>query len=236
MTLTPERLAQIREREQAATPGPWDSFPHSHIQEGCRCLSCQVTTGWELRHQLDCEEMPLREPGVIPADRCESSVFTFEDAEFAAHARTDVPDLLDEIDRVRPMLRDLRNDASDIRGALSPNGEDARVPMPLGDTLLPAVEWLLAENDRLTARADRVREIHVPVKGRARCHHSEHDDDNDDVIELDDGTETCSTTTWTVCSHCCVDSDGGELSDACEPGKCWPCPTLKALDGDGSTP
>lgn len=37
-----------------------------------------------------------------------------------------------------------RNDALAMRGALSPNGFPARVPMPLGETLLPAVEWLLA--------------------------------------------------------------------------------------------
>ena len=46
-------------------------------------------------------------------------------------------------DRRRARLVALQNDALNVRGALSPNGEDRKVPFPLGPTLLPAVEWLI---------------------------------------------------------------------------------------------
>jgi hypothetical protein len=143
MTLTPERLAKIRTREQSATEGPW-RVEDDHVN----LLRCVVSDNHELDVSL----------GYV-GNRTE------DDAVFVAHARQDVPDLLAEVDRLRNALTPLRTDASDIRGALSPNGEEARVPMPLGDTLLPAVEWLLAENERLNAEreaalteaADRLR-------------------------------------------------------------------------------
>ncbi|MFE7272997.1 hypothetical protein [Streptomyces sp. NPDC057623] len=43
----------------------------------------------------------------------------------------------------------LRNDALNMRGALSPNGFPRRVPMPLGKELAPVVEWLLNRVDEL---------------------------------------------------------------------------------------
>ncbi|MDJ0342189.1 hypothetical protein QMK19_03185 [Streptomyces sp. H10-C2] len=42
-------------------------------------------------------------------------------------------------------------DLLNIRGHLSPNGYPRRVPMPLGNEIAPVVEWLLTENERLTA-------------------------------------------------------------------------------------
>lgn len=70
-------------------------------------------------------------------------------------------------DRRRARLVDLQNDALNVRGALSPNGEARKVPFPLGETLLPAVEWLIArvaelENERHEtneALDDAVREL-----------------------------------------------------------------------------
>lgn len=46
-------------------------------------------------------------------------------------------------------LTALRNDALNMRGALSPNGSPRRVPMPLGKELAPVVEWLLNRVDEL---------------------------------------------------------------------------------------
>jgi hypothetical protein len=45
----------------------------------------------------------------------------------------------------------LRNDALNMRGALSPNGFPRRVPMPLGKDLAPVIEWLLDRVDELEA-------------------------------------------------------------------------------------
>lgn len=71
--------------------------------------------------------------------------------------------LLAEIDQLRAQrerrrlrLIALQNDALNMRGALSPMGEARKVPLPLGPTLLPAVEWLIGrvaelESDLATA-------------------------------------------------------------------------------------
>lgn len=46
----------------------------------------------------------------------------------------------------------LRNDALNMRGALSPNGFPRRVPMPLGKELAPVVDWLLNRVAELEAQ------------------------------------------------------------------------------------
>lgn len=68
----------------------------------------------------------------------------------------DVPALLARVaeleaqrDRRRVRLVALQSDALAMRGALSPSGGARRVPFPLGDTLTPTVEWLIAEVARL---------------------------------------------------------------------------------------
>lgn len=66
--------------------------------------------------------------------------------------------LLDEIDQLREQrerrrvrLVALSNDALSMRGSLSPMGEDRKVPFPLGETLTPAVDWLIARVAELEA-------------------------------------------------------------------------------------
>ncbi|MFD7615717.1 hypothetical protein [Streptomyces sp. NPDC059802] len=76
----------------------------------------------------------------------------------SAHDAADaVPELLAEIDRLRTHVSELetqrerrrgrlialQNDALDMRGSLSPNGEARKVPFPLGETLTPAIDWLI---------------------------------------------------------------------------------------------
>lgn len=56
----------------------------------------------------------------------------------------------DRTERRRTRLVALQNDEMDIRGALAPDGRPRRVPMELGETLLPAVEWLLDQAQQLT--------------------------------------------------------------------------------------
>jgi hypothetical protein len=57
--------------------------------------------------------------------------------------RSRVAELEAQRERRRVRLVALQNDALNMRGALSPNGEQRKVPMPLGETLTPAVEWLV---------------------------------------------------------------------------------------------
>lgn len=104
MTLTPHRLAQIKARADAATPGPWLPAVAPHTDDN-------VTKAQWLADTLDPDvDRPLyvtwaetdREDlsYIVPAvtgDGPRSS----DNAEFIAAARTDVPDLLHEIDRLR---------------------------------------------------------------------------------------------------------------------------------------
>lgn len=76
-------------------------------------------------------------------------------------------------------LRLKRNDLLNVRGAMSPNGQLCKVPMEIADEVAPAVEWLLAERDRLTDLVDRfdyVEEFHCAATPAGEEDH-EHDRD-----------------------------------------------------------
>jgi hypothetical protein len=127
--LSAGRLAEIEARVQAATAGPWWT---DRVAESDGSESVGVDAGDD-NWIVPCQDLD-------PAD-----------AEFMAHARVDVPALLAEIRRLtaqrerrRVRLVALQNDALDMRGSLSPNGEGRKVPFPLGETLTPAVDWLIA--------------------------------------------------------------------------------------------
>ncbi|CAG6392733.1 hypothetical protein NMG29_06455 [Streptomyces cocklensis] len=78
----------------------------------------------------------------------------------AAHAAAllaEVDRLAEQRDRRRGRLVKLQNDALNMRGALSPDGEPRKVPFPLGETLTPAVEWLIARVAELEQQAAEVR-------------------------------------------------------------------------------
>jgi hypothetical protein len=68
--MTPERLAEIRAREQAATKGPWSDWDSCCVWYKGSEVLCEVLTG-------------------------ESA-----DQAFIAHARTDIPELLAEVERL----------------------------------------------------------------------------------------------------------------------------------------
>lgn len=80
--LTLEQLAEIEKRAQAATEGPWK-------------------TG-------HCEDVAVCHSGDIMAQVClignESELGVFEDAEFIAHSREDVPALLATVRELRDVL------------------------------------------------------------------------------------------------------------------------------------
>lgn len=69
----------------------------------------------------------------------------------AERLRARVAELEAQRERRRVRLVALQNDALNMRGALSPMGEARKVPMPLGETLLPAVEWLIGRVAELEA-------------------------------------------------------------------------------------
>jgi hypothetical protein len=104
------RIAAINQRLRAASDGPWDVDCHSHVARGCRCLSCRDNpTGWYLDTPttMDCVDFVAKLGPDAKNDfgrevkSCEDGPYvSFEDADFAAHAREDVPFLLEIIERL----------------------------------------------------------------------------------------------------------------------------------------
>ena len=88
--LTKERLAEIEARCEAATPGPWE------WDDEAECM----------RHGSKPVMMAM-----WYYDKCGEVVVSLDvydaDAEFTAHARQDIPALLDEVKRLREQLKNL---------------------------------------------------------------------------------------------------------------------------------
>lgn len=86
--LTPEALAEIRKRAEAATPGPWEP---------------RDPDWW----QLEDPDYADKTDGIQAAGRsimgtCDGCpAGKYDDAVFIAHARTDIPALLAEVERLR---------------------------------------------------------------------------------------------------------------------------------------
>lgn len=80
-----ERLAQIRVREGAATKGPW------HLE----------------RHEPTLARLVVSEDCTLDISFGYIGNRTEGDAEFVAHARDDVPDLLAEVERLRVRVAEL---------------------------------------------------------------------------------------------------------------------------------
>lgn len=82
LATTTERLAQIRARAEAATPGPW------------------TTDGAEI-YQGTKDDVPHFAKWIGETCRADENDDGKTDAQFIAHARTDVPTLLAEVNRLR---------------------------------------------------------------------------------------------------------------------------------------
>ena len=95
--MTPERLAEIRKRCEAATKGKWRHgfTDRSGVAEedayGGYIMQRKKSPAHVIRGGTDDWGIPV---GVLKK----------EDGDFIAHSRTDIPDLLDEIDRLRKEL------------------------------------------------------------------------------------------------------------------------------------
>lgn len=88
---TDERIAEIREREQDATPGPWACYEPTppDPDDGLWVMYETPEDGWV--HTI------------THGDNC----FTEDDAHFVAHARDDIPYLLTRIDALTTERDDL---------------------------------------------------------------------------------------------------------------------------------
>jgi hypothetical protein len=93
--MTPEELAAIRQRCEKATAGPWligGPYPGASV-----CVQVDSGSGWP--HP----EPPVWDCIATLDDRREGepNPLAQSDADFIAHARTDIPALLDEIDGLK---------------------------------------------------------------------------------------------------------------------------------------
>lgn len=85
--------------------------------------------------------------------------------------RNRVAELEAQRERRRVRLVALQNDASNMRGSLSPNGEARKVPFELGETLTPAVDWLIDRVAELETVRDDVLTLHVKYVDSGHCQH-----------------------------------------------------------------
>src|SRR6476661_1436555 len=85
--MTEEELKQIRERCDEATEGPWGTY------NGCAIKALAKFDGWKA-------------PTIATVELLRKDYEThILNAEFIAHARTDIPKLLDEIEKLREALK-----------------------------------------------------------------------------------------------------------------------------------
>jgi|SRR3990167_7500484 len=146
MKLTAERMAQMRAREQAATPGDWQA----HVSEGW--LDTEGESVGEYDEEKDTYYYPPAKVGWWIAGLGwilgeESSYFNEGDASFVAHARQDLPDLLALADRAADVDGLIKVIADAL--ALSPNSARQRnYARSAGAVLGKLVSaWLLGGTD-----------------------------------------------------------------------------------------
>lgn len=104
------------------------------------------------------------EPLYAPVGVCSCPEYVMATlSELAEHGIAEVGASLagsEQQERRHTELTALRNDALAIRGVLAPADGLRRVPFELGESLLPAVEWLLA---RVSELEERLAEYERPV-------------------------------------------------------------------------
>jgi hypothetical protein len=94
--ISPDRLAEIRDRAQAATPGPWRTHD-TYVHDGGYCMTVLSGDG-------NSTEPRAWLPTFSNATGSPMARNVEADAEFMAAARQDVPELLAEVDRLTAEL------------------------------------------------------------------------------------------------------------------------------------
>lgn len=97
--MTEERIAEIRGREKAATQGPWRTKCEILEADECGNATAEMTY------------VSTNDKGIcILYGRGHDDANAQEDAAFIAHAREDIPALLDEVERLRAENEKLREE------------------------------------------------------------------------------------------------------------------------------
>lgn len=122
--LTDEQLRDIEARANAATPGPW-TYDRTE-EEGDRCVYSEPDGKWianvgnwlrqNLIRFLDGESLPGWKPSTADIERALKNTYDADDADciFIAHAREDIPRLLDHIRELEAKRVDLFHHDSDV--------------------------------------------------------------------------------------------------------------------------
>lgn len=113
-------IEPIKKREQAATPGPWTFIPEKGTNKGGIQPVCYF--GDDITYYPNA-----------------GYIYEEADGEFMAHARTDIPALLDELERTREAAKELR---SSLRFYTMPPEEYFSAPELVAKDALRKTQWL----------------------------------------------------------------------------------------------
>lgn len=150
-SMTPERLAEIRAAEQAATPGPWRA---EHFEIFADCLHCGE------RGCEDCDNQGgiISDAGWVIAPKMlahsEGDSLLWEDAQFLALARTAVPELLAEVERLESFRREGLSLFADANAREDRDNKLVADLMEDGDIQRLALKHALYDLDEEQARAE----------------------------------------------------------------------------------
>ena len=81
-------LERLKELNEKATPGPWESRAHEGIDEGCRCMSCWHTDGGDIDSLHGNNSLTRK------CKHCSEMILNKEDADVIAATRNLLPELL----------------------------------------------------------------------------------------------------------------------------------------------
>jgi len=148
----------------------------------------------------------------------------------------------------RKRMAAAEGDLQDIRGLLAPSGAPRRVPMELGERVAPAVEWLLAEVERLRGVVDMqsssmtalsreletYQRLESEREGNQRVDQSLAAVANRRVAELNREVERLRARATELEQQTdaarAVHRKHDDSPHCRHDGEPWPCPTLTALD------
>ena len=81
-------LERLKELNEKATHGPWESRAHEGIDEGCRCMSCWHTDGGDIDAPLEWESLTRK------CGHCSELILGSVDSELIAATRNLLPELI----------------------------------------------------------------------------------------------------------------------------------------------
>lgn len=102
--MTDDELAAIRARTEAATPGPWDAVKLYDVTDTTYIEGCDFGFNGDINVEVERAGLEYPEWVMIGPESPQQKQI-HADAEFIAHARTDIPALLAEVERLRKITQ-----------------------------------------------------------------------------------------------------------------------------------